>query len=361
MKYYETNFEEYVRSSNNENMHPELKSQMDSFPDNIANLPTIILYGPSGVGKYTQALSIIQKYSNSGLRYDRKLIMSNEKNEKKTKRTETVDKKNKQKTVTNTCKNDNMFRMSDIHYEIDMSLLGCNSKTLWHETFFQIVDIVSITPHKSGIILCKNFHSIYNELLDVFNSYIRHPLKHMNIHISFILLTEHLGFIPDNIINASYMLNVKRPSIDNYLSINESNNMREKLKQIGTESIMNAKEIHVFKRVDVNDLPVDVFNIITDNIIRKMLYPKHLVISEFRNDLYDLLIYNVDVADVICHIIFYFINNKMIKNTSSLRSVLRESYTFFKYYNNNYRPIYHLENIMFFIIKQIHYSTDLNA
>ena len=65
MKYYETNFEEYVRSSNNENMHPELKSQMDSFPDNIANLPTIILYGPSGVGKYTQALSIIQKYSNS--------------------------------------------------------------------------------------------------------------------------------------------------------------------------------------------------------------------------------------------------------------------------------------------------------
>lgn len=38
--------------------------------------------------------------------------------------------------------------------------------------------------------------------------------------------------------------------------------------------------------------------------------------------------------------------------------ILSETYTFFKYYNNNYRPIYHLENILFFIINKIHFKKE---
>ena len=57
------------------------------------------------------------------------------------------------------------YHISDIHYEIDISLLGCNSKLIWHEIVQQIVDIVSVKSDKIGIVVCKNFHLIHTELL----------------------------------------------------------------------------------------------------------------------------------------------------------------------------------------------------
>ena len=29
-------------------------------------------------------------------------------------------------------------------------------------------------------------------------------------------------------------------------------------------------------------------------------------------------------------------------------------YTFFQYYNNNYRPIYHLESFLLYLVSEIH-------
>ena len=147
MKYYETHFEDYCQSVEKENIHEELIPQISRFPKNIRELSNIIVYGPTGVGKYSQTLSILQKYSPSQLKYDKKITVVNDK-----------------QTYT--------YRISDIHYEIDMSLLGCNSKIMWHECFQQIVDIVSVKPDKHGIIVCKNFHVIHNELLDIFCSYL---------------------------------------------------------------------------------------------------------------------------------------------------------------------------------------------
>ena len=43
------------------------------------------------------------------------------------------------------------FKISDIHYEIDMSLLGCNDKQLWFDIYNQITDIIS----------AKNIRSIF--------------------------------------------------------------------------------------------------------------------------------------------------------------------------------------------------------
>ena len=74
-------------------------------------------------------------------------------------------------------------------------------------------------------------------------------------------------------------------------------------------------------------------------------------IQDFRNDLYNMLIYNLDVSECICHILFYTIENGYIRS-SDLQDVLYETYTFFKYYNNNYRPIYHLESMIFFIMNK---------
>ena len=49
------------------------------------------------------------------------------------------------------------------------------------------------------------------------------------------------------------------------------------------------------------------------------------------------------------------INNKYIKNREIINSSLLENtHIFFKYYNNNYRPIYHLENYVLYLVKLIH-------
>jgi len=191
MKFYESHFEDYYSSVENFNLHEELINELKLFPNELSNFENLIIYGPSGVGKYSQMLFILKNYSPSLLKYENKL-------------TAIIDK---QKYI---------YKISDIHYEVDMSLLGCNSKLIWHELFQQIVDIVSIKPDKHGIIVCKNFHSIHNELLEIFYSYMQ---QHSNnnhsldsIKIKFILITEHHSFIPNNIVNNCYTLSVKRPS-----------------------------------------------------------------------------------------------------------------------------------------------------
>ena len=175
MKFYETSYEEYINSIEKYNLHPEIKDICSSFPKNINNVENIIIYGPSGVGKYSQVLNIIKKYSPSELKYDKKIIAQTEKQQY-------------------------IYKISDIHYEIDMSLLGCNSKLLWHEIYIQLIDIISAKTDKYGIIVCKYFHDIHNELLENFYSYMQQNAV-ISVNLKFILLTEELSFIPDNIMN----------------------------------------------------------------------------------------------------------------------------------------------------------------
>ena len=175
MKFYETHYEDYLQSLQHFNLHPELTPHFSKFPKQLSNLTNLIFYGPSGVGKYTQMLNAIQRYSPSGLSYDKKICMQN-------------DKYNYQ------------YRISDIHYEVDMSLLGCNSKILWHEIIQQIVDIVAVKPEKIGIVVCKSFHWIHSELLEIFYSYIQeYSNKFSNIQLRFVIMTEHISFIPNYI------------------------------------------------------------------------------------------------------------------------------------------------------------------
>jgi hypothetical protein len=194
MKYYETACSEYITESKRFDIHPELAPLSKSMSDSLNDLGNLIFYGPSGVGKYTQFLRFVEKYDN-------KLPSASVlKTEKMTATTE------KQKYE---------YHISDIHYEIDLALLGCESKKLWNECFFQIVDIVSAKKSKCGIILCKNFQSIHSELLDVFYSYMQH-CRALSIHIVFALLTEHVSFIPNRILQCCKLIPVIRPAVELY-------------------------------------------------------------------------------------------------------------------------------------------------
>ena len=318
MKFYETHFEEYITENNRINLHPKLQKIYEKFPKTLQELKNIIFYGPNGTGKYTQMLSAIKCYSYSDLKYERKISVTY----------------NKQQYF---------FKVSDIHYEIDMCLLGCNSKLLWHEIYQQIVDIISAKSDKCGIIVCKYFHEIHSELLENFYSYMQQN-NSLGVDIKYILLTEELSFIPDNILNCCETINISRPTKISYTKC-----CKTKLPaKIKTENITNIKVLHFYNE----DLMIQ-YRIICNKIIHHIVNINDLNFLKFRDILYDIFIYNLDISDCIWYILSTLVEQNRIKK-EHLSNILIKTYCFFQYYNNNYRPIYHLENYLFNIIKVVH-------
>jgi len=317
MKFHETHFEEYISENNRINLHPKLDKIYQKFPSTIQEFKNIIFYGPSGTGKYTQMLKSIKKYSFTDLKYERKISVTYNKTQY-------------------------FLKVSDIHYEIDMSLLGCNSKLLWHEIYQQIIDIISAKSDKSGIIVCKYFHDIHSELLENFYSYMQQNTS-IGVDIKFILLTEQLSFIPDNILNCCQVINIQRPSKSAYANCSK-NKLPTNLK---TENITNIKNLHLY-----NEELMLPYRLICKKIIDNLVNINELQYLKFRDILYDIFIYNLDITDCIWYILSTLIERKKIKQ-EHLSKILIKTYCFFQYYNNNYRPIYHVENYFLNLAKII--------
>lgn len=310
-------FQSHLKNIEENNFHSSYNLIYDKFPKNIKDMNNLVLYGPCGIGKYTQSLNIIKRYSKSNLNYEKKI---------------TIPFNGK----------DYLFKISDIHIEIDMDLLGCNAKILWNEIYNQIVDIVHIKPNKTFIILCKNFHSTDNELLEQIYDYMYNFMS--NINLIYIFLTEHISFLPKNIINRCNIISFKRPMKKQYKHIN--NSICDTIK---TSDIKNIKNIEY-----------GITELMTPNkkVCEKIIQlienkNKPLDLFQLRENLYDILTYQLDIGDCIFDILFHLNKHKKItqKNNIELNEAL---YTFFQYYNNNYRPIFHLERLMLCIYKLIH-------
>ena len=316
MKFLDTHFEDYIHSAEKKNLHVKIDKIFNKFPNKINELQNIIFYGASGVGKYTLMLKAIKKYSVSELKYEKKIsVLFN--------------------------KQPFFLKISDIHYEIDMSLLGCNSKLLWHELDQQIVDIISAKNDKYGIIVCKYFHDIHSELLENFYSYMQQ--NNQFIRITFILLTQEISFIPDNILNSCEIITISRPSKSVY-----SKCIQPICKNIKLESINNIKNLST----SITDL-MNPHKIICDKIIAEMLVYNDIKFLKFRDLLYDIFIYHLDITNCIWYIIQELINKNKIKDCY-LSPLMVKTYQFLQYYNNNYRPIYHLESYLFYLVSIIH-------
>jgi hypothetical protein len=185
------------------------------------------------------------------------------------------------------------IKISDIHYEIDMDLLVCNAKVLWDDIFQHVHEIIQNKyTEKQGIIVCKNFHKINRELLDIFYSY-------MQSSIHFILLTESISFLPDTILSKCKVLSIPRtmPLTTNLKS------MKETPKPFQT----------ILSRLHSTDM------------------------SQIREDLYSILIFDMGVEEFVYALLTLPANDRQRKE------MMKECITFLQYYNNNYRPIYHLE------------------
>ena len=312
MKFLETHFEEYINVK--ENLHPKMEKVFAKFPKKFTALKNIIFYGPSGTGKYTQMLKSIKQYSPSELKYEKKISLTY----------------NKQPIF---------FKISDIHYEIDMSLLGCNSKLLWHEIYLQFIDIISAKVDKSGIILCKNFQEIHNELLENFYSYMQQNTN--IIDLKYILITDSISFIPDSILNCCETIHIARPSKTIYNKC-----LKSKLPiDLKLQNINNIKGISVQL--------IDSHKFICKKIIDAMININELKMLKFRDLLYDIFIYNLNITDCIWFILIS-LNEQNKISEKDLSLILVKTFSFFQYYNNNYRPIYHLEQYLYYIISVIH-------
>ena len=322
MKFYDTHFEDYLSSHDSISLHPKLSKLYKTFPSSLCELKNIIFYGPKGVGKYTQMLNSIRQYSPTDLKYEKKISVSFN-------------------------KHTYFFKISDIHFEIDLSLLGCNSKLLWNEVYNQIIDIILAKSENIGIIVCKNFHEIHSELLEIFYSYMQ-TRSNNYIDLKFILVTEEISFIPSNIINRCFLISVPRPTRSSYNKC-----LKNKVKKdIQLTDITNMKSI----TASVKQL-MRPHEIICKKIIELMLDINNIKFSELREQLYDIFIYNLDITDCLYFILDYLISHKKV-NTKDINKILLKTVSFLQYYNNNYRPIYHLESFIFYLITNIHGFTE---
>ena len=364
MKYFETHFDEYIAESNRVNYHPTLLRGAPSTPCNV------IFYGPPGVGKYTQMLRWIQPFSPSKLKYEKKM---------------SIDYEGKSYS----------FKISDVHYEVDMTLMGCNSKALWYDIYQHIVDIVQSHGVKSpdlhgsrdesngreellsrcpiGFIVCKNMHDIHGELLETFYSYMQQHSLPISLH--FVFLTEHIGFLPDNLLNACKHIRVPRPTLSSYPPTTNLKSLKptnppmnpylnhphqlicNKLVQVMTSypeaptpPPLDQQRRRITKKrgkktKDPHDLE-DEYCCNKDNKDtvgkKKDTTVREFRLLEFRDLLYDILIYHINV-----YTCSYEVFCKMIRHQratpETIDRYIQQAVNFFTLYNNNYRPIYHLE------------------
>lgn len=319
MKYQTSKFEEYIQNCNKFNMHKEITPLLDDVSKNIKNTNNLILYGPSGTGKYTQALNYIKKFSPTDLRFERKMNFNFD------------------------SKTDFIFKISDIHFEIDMSLLGCKAKLVFNDLYYHILDVLSSRPNGSGILLCKNFHTIHSELLEIFYSYMQ-TLKHKNLNLVYIILTESVSFIPSNILNRCMIVPIKRPTKSNYIKITN----RAQFNNQELSSITNIKNLKS-KIYSLNNLDKK----IVDTIFEYIIHFQTIKFLEMRDKLYEIFIYNLDVHKFTFNIIQKLIITGYLSE-QHIDNVFTKLYNFLKLYNNNYRPIYHLERFIFYLCIEIH-------
>ena len=81
----------------------------------------------------------------------------------------------------------------------------------------------------------------------------------------------------------------------------------------------------------------------------------NIVITSFRDTIYDILIYNLDIGDVLWYILSYFVKlPDIVISNKTILEITNKIFIFLKQYNNNYRPIYHLESIFFYFITKIY-------
>ena len=215
--------------------------------------------------------------------------------------------------------------MSDIHFEIDINLLGTSFKQIWYEFYDHICNIIQCRFNKKGYILVKNFQDIPDELLCQLYSFMQKKMKN-NIDVRFIFITRELSFIPNHIKEVCILLTcpIKKTqkNTQKYLFTKEHEQNSDELFDYCKGTFYKLME----NNSDVTHVPNSAYN-------------------DLRLKIYNLFIRNYNIHYCISYIIQKYLTYYDIKK-DSLSLFMHEFCNKMKYYNNNYRPIYHIEHLL---------------
>lgn len=127
---------------------------------------------------------------------------------------------------------------------------------------------------------------------------------------------------------------------ENLISVIEKDNKKENCSSTISPPFNNRFNTHPHEKI-------------CNNILEQIKNPNEISFLSIRDMLYDILIYNYDLGECIWFIIDDLIKHNYL-NVMNLSDILIHTYSSLQYYNNNYRPIYHLENYVYNLIINIH-------
>ncbi len=84
-----------------------------------------------------------------------------------------------------------------------------------------------------------------------------------------------------------------------------------------------------------------------------LLHPDKLHFLQLRETIYDWFTYNLDVGQCV-----WFLLSRLMEEghlaPAHHGDALRQTYRFLQYYNNNYRPVFHVENYLLYLVALMH-------
>ena len=329
------NYNEIINENPNYNFNKELLhiiSNISNVHTNNEHFINYIFYGPTCSYKYKNALKLLQHFSPTNLKYEKKLHI-------------------------NLTKTEFYIKISDIHYEIDVENFIYNSKSLWNEIYNIIYNSIASSSIKRGYIVFRNFDKINYDLLDLLYNYMQKELF-STLNIKYIIITECVSFIPMKILNICKILNFAKLNKKNIHALcNKSNKQYFKnlnLSSKDAEHIYNkVNNPNIFTYLDISNNMKYIIqhSAICDTYIN-LICNNNYNITNIRTLLYDILINHLNSHECFFYIIQSLIINKLI-NCNKIGDLIFNSIFFLKNYNNNYRPIFHLESFTLYLIELI--------
>ena len=159
-------------------------------------------------------------------------------------------------------------------------------------------------------------------------------------YIKYVLITTELSFIPEIILNKCEVINVPVFSKSLVRKLVKVNNY--------DKETINIK----YLKSDINSLSNGYKNF-GDRLLNHILKYEEVKYQELRDSIYDTLIYHINLGDIIWYILMKLICDNKVKE-NEIADILVNTYKFLQFYNNNYRPIYHLEKYFYYLIIKVH-------
>ena len=168
------------------------------------------------------------------------------------------------------------------------------------------------------------------------------------IQLKYMFIAESVCFLPDSIIKCCELISINRPR-----SVMVQKHVRKRNPAIVAEDTERASNMKALYSIQSQ---VEVFEVVVQNIVNAVTSGiVDVNFLDMRECIYDLFVYDANVHRCMWSVLSTLIKNGHIDD-DMISVCVEHTYEFFKLYNNNYRPIYHVESYMYKLMSVIHGS-----